>query len=118
MAYLVAVDSCCLYRVTYQHPIPDWWSACKILRASKGKLGRLETIGLRNCDREPDDVQSKVENNDGSRNSEDPFVSLGVEVIHANGEAKDGFRNDPLYSAKFNIGNIGDEGGDAKDREL
>ena len=104
--------------VTYQHPVPDWWSTRKILSTCEGELGRLESIGLRYCDREPDDVQGEVENNYGSSNPEDPFVSLRVEVVHANGEAKDGFGNDPLYGTELDIASVGDERGDAKDREL
>ena len=60
-----------------------------------------------NGDRQPDEVEDKVEKDDKGGNPKDCLVSLWVEVVHADGNEEKGFGDDPLNSAKFDIIDIG-----------
>lgn len=104
--------------IVRQHPVPNRRSTSQIVRGGEGKLCRLETVGLRHGDREPDDVQDEVEDDQSCRNSEDPLVRLRVEVIHANCEEENALGDNPLDRAELDVGYVGDERGNAKDREL
>ena len=90
-----------------KHPVPDRRCTCLVECLGENKLGRLEAVGVVDCDGQPDDVEEKVEHDDAGSNAEDGLVSLGIEEVHADGDEKDTLCHDPLDGAKLDVVNVG-----------
>ena len=71
-----------------EHPVPNRRRSSIVIRLSEDELGRLEAVALTHCDRQPDEVEEKVEHDDTNGQTEDHFVSLRVQVVHSNADEK------------------------------
>lgn len=92
--------------VVTKHPVPDRWRASLIVRTREHEIGRLEAIRLGDSNWQPDDVEEKVQHDQTTGDTEDPFVVSWVEVVHADTDEQHDLSYGPLNSTKLDVGDI------------
>jgi hypothetical protein len=108
-------DSC--RHVVTEHPVPYWRSAGLVVCLGKDVLGAVKSIRLGDRDWEPDDIEKEIKYDDVGRRSKDPLVGLRIQVIHADANAEEALRKDPLHGSEPDVGGIGGEV-ESKDRDF
>lgn len=95
--------------IVRQHPVPNRRRAGLVRSLCENPFSGLEAVCLGNANWKPDNVEEEVKHDDTSCQSEDVAVSLGVQVVHSDGNEQEDLGNDPLNRTELYICDIGCE---------
>ena len=100
-----------------EHPIPHRRCTGLVVCLSEDIACVVESVGLGDCNGQPNDVEEEVKQDDPSRYAENRLVGLWIKIIHTDRDEQDAFGHNPLYGTEADISGVRCEG-QLEDRDL